>query len=172
MLSHGLSFSCRRQRSLCFFKKESESSESYLDGRGDRRRCFFVSYTGRRDDDRVKIQQSTARVLSPFFTMVIRDEWPVLADYAIVIHSIHSMLKNNKNDRRSIHSVQKLMNGPTERKFTKEIFVLECSWPLKYHGLTETTSGSEGARNPGASGFFSCRNKIALCLRILYKTSF
>ena len=29
-------------------------------------------------------------------------------DYAIVIHSIHSMLKN------SIHSIQKLMNGPSE----------------------------------------------------------
>ena len=39
--------------------------------------------------------------------MVIRDEWLVSFDYAIVIHSIHSMLKN------SIHSIQKLMNGPT-----------------------------------------------------------
>ena len=28
-------------------------------------------------------------------------------DYAIVIHSIHSMLKN------PIHSIEKLMNGPT-----------------------------------------------------------
>ena len=39
--------------------------------------------------------------------MVIRDERLVSFDYAIIIHSIHSMLKN------SIHSVQKLMNGPT-----------------------------------------------------------
>ena len=50
----------------------------------------------------------SARQQSPFFTMVIRDEWLVSFDYAIVIHSIHSMLKN------SIHSIQKLMNGPTE----------------------------------------------------------
>ena len=49
----------------------------------------------------------SARQQSPFFTMVIRDEWLVSFDYAIVIHSIHSMLKN------SIHSIQKLMNGPT-----------------------------------------------------------
>ena len=41
-----------------------------------------------------------AAVSSPFFTMVIRDEWPVSFDYAIVIHSIHSMLKN------SIHSIR------------------------------------------------------------------
>ena len=39
--------------------------------------------------------------------MVIRDEWLVSFDYAIVIHSIHSKLKN------SIHSIQKLMNGPS-----------------------------------------------------------
>ena len=52
-------------------------------------------------------QQPAATVSSPFFTMLIRDEWPVSFDYAIVIHSIHSMLKN------SIHSIQKLMNGPT-----------------------------------------------------------
>ena len=51
----------------------------------------------------------SARQQSPFFTMVIRDEWLVSFDYAIVIHSIHSMLKN------SIHSIQKLMNGPTEK---------------------------------------------------------
>ena len=49
----------------------------------------------------------SARQQSPFFTMVIRDEWLVSFDYAIVIHSIHSMLKN------SIHSIQKLMNGPS-----------------------------------------------------------
>ena len=49
----------------------------------------------------------SARQQSPFFTMVIRDEWLVSFDYAIVIHSVHSMLKN------SIHSIQKLMNGPT-----------------------------------------------------------
>ena len=53
----------------------------------------------------------SARQQSPFFTMVIRDEWLVSFDYAIVIHSIHSMLKN------SIHSIQKLMNGPTVAKF-------------------------------------------------------
>ena len=47
----------------------------------------------------------SARQQSPFFTMVIRDEWLVSFDYAIVIHS---MLKN------SIHSIQKLMNGPTD----------------------------------------------------------
>ena len=41
------------------------------------------------------------------FTMVIRDEWPVSFDYAIVIHSTQSKLKN------SIHSIQKLMNGPS-----------------------------------------------------------
>ena len=41
-----------------------------------------------------------AAVSSPFFTMVIQDEWSVSFDYAIVIHSIHSMLKN------SIHSIQ------------------------------------------------------------------
>ena len=51
----------------------------------------------------------SARQQSPFFTMVIRDEWLVSFDYAIVIHSIQSMLKN------SIHSIQKLMNGPTVR---------------------------------------------------------
>ena len=51
----------------------------------------------------------SARQQSPFFTMVIRDEWLVSFDCAIVIHSIHSMLKN------SIHSIQKLMNGPTGR---------------------------------------------------------
>ena len=50
----------------------------------------------------------SARQQSPFFTMVIRDEWLVSFDFAIVIHSIHSMLKN------SIHSIQKLMNGPSE----------------------------------------------------------
>ena len=49
----------------------------------------------------------SARQQSPFFTMVVRDEWLVSFDYAIVIHSIHSMLKN------SIHSIQKLMNGPS-----------------------------------------------------------
>ena len=49
----------------------------------------------------------SARQQSPFFTMVIRHEWLVSFDYAIVIHSIHSMLKN------SIHSIQKLMNGPS-----------------------------------------------------------
>ena len=86
-----------------------------------RRRVFFVSHAERRDGDRVlrsheaKInkkkkrcrgrrpwrksrrasawQQSAATVLSPFFTTVIRDEWPVSFDYAIVIHSIHSMVK-------------------------------------------------------------------------------
>ena len=52
----------------------------------------------------------SARQQSPFFTMVIRDEWLMSFDYAIVIHSIHSMLKN------SIHSIQKLMNGPTDRR--------------------------------------------------------
>ena len=52
-------------------------------------------------------QQSTATVSSPFFTMVIQNKWPVSFDYAIIIHSIHSMLKN------SIHSIQKLMNGPS-----------------------------------------------------------
>ena len=43
--------SCRRRRRLCCSKKESESPESYLDGRGDG--CFLVSHAGRRDDDRV-----------------------------------------------------------------------------------------------------------------------
>ena len=59
-------------------------------------------------------QQSNSSLLrtasSPFFTMVIRDgwpAWPVSFDYAIVIHSTHSMLKN------SIQSIEKLMNGPT-----------------------------------------------------------
>ena len=55
------------------------------------------------------VTDSTATVSSPFFTMVIRDGWPVSFEYAIVIHSIHSMLKN------SIHSIEKLMNGPSKR---------------------------------------------------------
>ena len=42
----------------------------------------------------------TAAVSSPFFTMVFRDEWLMSFDYAIVLHSIHLMLKN------SVHSVQ------------------------------------------------------------------
>ena len=50
----------------------------------------------------------SVRQQSPFFIMVIQDEWLVSFDYAIVVHSIHSMLKN------SIHSIQKLMNGPTD----------------------------------------------------------
>ena len=45
-----LSVSCRRRRRLCCSKRESESPESYLDGRGDG--CFLVSHAGRRDDDR------------------------------------------------------------------------------------------------------------------------
>ena len=49
----------------------------------------------------------STRQQSPIFTMVIRDEWLVSFDFAIVIHSVHSMLKN------SIHSIQKLMNGPS-----------------------------------------------------------
>ena len=57
-----------------------------------------------------------ARQQSPFFTMVIRGEWLVSFDYAIVIHSIHSMLKN------SIHSIQKLMNGPTSFWYSFDSF--------------------------------------------------
>ena len=74
-----------------------------------------------------------ARQQSPFFTMVIRDEWLVSFDYAIVIHSIHSMLKN------SIHSIQKLMNGPSgsvefpklEVSLPDQQQVLMCVWSVQ-----------------------------------------
>ena len=63
--------------------------------------------------------------------MVIRDEWLVSFDYAIVIHSIHSMLKN------SIHSIQKLMNGPTASSpdpstfdMLVAIFMAARVWPV------------------------------------------
>ena len=48
-LSLSLSLSCWSRR-VCCSKRESESPESYLDGRGDG--CFLVSHAGRRDDDR------------------------------------------------------------------------------------------------------------------------
>ena len=151
--ANGLCLSCRRRRRSCCSKIESESPESYLDGRGDR--CFFLSLMqgdettigyfnrmklkrcrGRRPwrkppgswEQRASAwQQWTAAVSSPFFTMVIRDEWPVSFDYAIIIHSIHSMLKN------SIHPIQKLMNGPTVNAeyFVRIIFT--CWGPPTSH---------------------------------------
>ena len=66
----------------------------------------------------------SARQQSPFFTMVIRDEWLVSFDYAIVIHSIHSMLKN------SIHSIQKLMNGPSTIVKTMKMLGIEAFWVI------------------------------------------
>ena len=114
-------------------KKARDSPGLYLDGRGDG--CFLSLVQGDETTigyfTRMKLKKlkklkkkmprakaieeiaglmkglRSARQQSPFFTMVIRDEWLVSFDYAIVIHSIHSMLKN------SIHSIQKLMNGPT-----------------------------------------------------------
>ena len=105
-------------------KKARVSPGLYLYRRGDG--CFFFlscRATRRRSGTLTKAIEAglmkrlrSARQQSPFFTMVIRDEWLVSFDFAIVIHSIHSMLKN------SIHSIQKLMNGPTggsEKKTTR-----------------------------------------------------
>ena len=105
--------------------QERKREPRVISGQGDG--CFLVSRAGRRDDDRV-LQSNEAKkyaedegggcgcrwnraaaVSSPFFTMVIWDEWPVSFDYTIVIHSIQSMLKN------SIHSI--IMNGPTVTQF-------------------------------------------------------
>ena len=76
-------------------------------------------------------QQSAATVSSPFFSMVVRDEWPVAFDYAIVIQPINSMLKN------SIHSIQNLMNGPTVEGTTENLSPENClAWsPLHTHLL-------------------------------------
>ena len=102
-LSLSLSLSCQCRRRLCCSKRESKSPESYLDGRGDE--CFLklVAHAGRRDDDRVlqsnenKKDAETegggccgcrwncaAAVSSPFFTMVIRDEWPLSFEYTVL----------------------------------------------------------------------------------------
>ena len=80
----------------------------------------------------------SARQQSPFFTMVIRDEWLVSFDYAIVIHSIHSMLKN------SIHSIQKLINGPNDW-FSQSMRMLKApqnAWQVLRGSLTRRSSDS------------------------------
>ena len=126
-------------------KKARDSPGLYLDGRGDG--CFLSlvqgdettigyftrmklkkknkkkSFRGRRPLRKSQLMKGLrlARQQSPFFTMVVRDEWLVSFDYAIVIHSIHSMLKN------SIHSIQKLMNGPSD---SSPIFSFFSVWLL------------------------------------------
>ena len=82
----------------------------------------------------------SARQQSPFFTMVLRDEWLVSFDYAIVIHSIHSMLKN------SIHSIQKLMNGPSafRQKFPK-------LWTSVAHSFLQQIAQNKNWAHPKAT---------------------
>ena len=111
----------------------------------------------------------SARQQSPFFTMVIRDEWLVSFDYAIVIHSIHSMLKN------SIHSIQKLMNVPSAYRTSacnlNSYYSWDCAWAgvlmrAKYRNVAPFV-GCSLCRNYSAHRFFrSLRQPVIKCILV------